>query len=178
MCIIAISAWAKTRKFGKAARARAILVKMIKMHKSGLIAATPNVHSYTAVINSCAYCENDALEKRDALQIAVKTYKELIHLGYEGPNQVTFCTVIVAIRNLMPASEKRAAAIKTIFRTCAENGQVADNVLQRLKSTMDVDQLKELVGNDAVSANGDVDIEKIPNEWKKNTRKTFSKYRY
>lgn len=166
----AISAWAKTRKFGKAARARAVLTKMIEMHKSGAIEAAPNTHSYTAVINSCAFCENDALEKRDALQIAIKTYKELENSEYGRPNNVTFCTLITALRNLMPASEKRAAAIKTIFHRCAEDGQVADFVLHRLQSTLNVEQLQELVGSHAVSSDGRVDIDKLPSEWKKNAR--------
>eukprot|EP00980_Cylindrotheca_fusiformis_P027747 scaffold22549_cov98-Cylindrotheca_fusiformis.AAC.3 len=166
----AISAWAKTRKFGKALRARAVLAKMIQMHKSGAIKAAPNTHSYTAVINSCAYCENDTLEKRDALQIAIKTYKELENSEYGQPNNVTFSTLITALRHLMPASNKRDAAIKTIFHRCAEDGQVTDTILRRLKSTLSASQLQELVGIHAVSPDGQVYIDKVPDEWKRNVR--------
>lgn len=170
----AISAWAKTRKFGKAAKARAILDKMIELNKSGTIHATPNTHSYTAVINSCAFCENDAFEKREALRIAITTYKELLASEYGRPNHVTFSTVITAIRNLMPACEKRAAAVKTIFRTCAEDGQVSEFVLRRLMSTLDKDQMGDLVEADAFSADGRIDISRIPTEWKRNARKNLS----
>lgn len=166
----AISAWAKTRKFGKATRARALLTKMIEMHESGAIEAAPNTHSYTAVINSCGFCENDALEKRDALQIAIKTYKEMENSKYGQPNNVTFSTLIAALRHLMPASAKRDAAIKTIFRRCAEDGQVADFVLRRLATALSVEQIQDLVGSDAVSPDGHVDIDKLPAQWKRNVR--------
>jgi len=171
----AIAAWAKTRKFGKAIRARAILSRMLKMHKSGAITATPNTHCYTAVINSCAYCENDALEKRGALQIAVETYKELLNSDYGRPNQVTFSTVITALRNLSPVSEKRAEAIQNVFRRCAQDGQVAEFVLLRLQSALNADQLREVVGDAALSSDGSVDIDQIPDEWKRNARTKSSR---
>ncbi|CAJ1941407.1 unnamed protein product [Cylindrotheca closterium] len=164
-----ISAWGKTRKFGKAARARSILSKMIKMHQNGVIKAKPNVHAYTAVINSCAYCENDLLEKRDALQIAVKTYKELVASEHAKPNQVTFATLLTALRNLMPAGEKRAAAAKTVFQHCADAGLVTELVLKRLQSTLSADQLVDIVGGNAISSHGTVNTANLPESWTKNT---------
>ena len=47
-----ISAWSKSRKVGKSIRARKVLDKMIDLHESGVLAASPNTHCYTAVINS------------------------------------------------------------------------------------------------------------------------------
>ena len=139
------------------------------MHESGAIPATPNTHCYTAVINGCAYCENDELERRDALQIAIKTYKELTDSKYGKPNHVTFSTVITALRNLTPASEKRAAAVSTVFKQCADAGEVSEFVLRRLQSALNLDQLREVVGNDAVSADGSIDINQIPSQWRRNT---------
>jgi len=164
-----ISAWAKTRKFGKAGRARAVLVKMIEMHESGVIKAKPNTHAYTAVINSCAYCENDLLEKRDSLHIAVKTYKEMMASENAQPNQVTFATVLTALRNLMPADDKRAAAAKTVFQHCIDAGLVTDLVLRRLQSTLNGDQLVGVVGSDVISSDGTVSIANLPRRWSKNT---------
>jgi hypothetical protein len=170
----AIAAWAKTRKFGKAIRARAILSKMVEMHKSGAISAPPNTYCYTAVINSCAYSENEELEKRYALQIAVDTYKELIDSAYGEPNAVTFSTMITALRNLMPASEKRAGGVRTIFRKCADDGQVEELFLRRLQSALNTAQLRELVGDHVISSDGRVDINLIPLEWKRNTQANSS----
>ena len=51
---------------------------MIKLHESGIISASPNIFSYTAVINSCAFCENDELEKR-GLKFQFDTEEGLEH---------------------------------------------------------------------------------------------------
>ena len=142
---------------------------MIELHKSGVISATPNTHCFTAVINSCAYCENDALEKRDALQIAVSTYKELLDSSYGGPNHITYSSVITALRNLSPPSEKRTAAIANIFKHCVEAGQVSDLVLKRLQSSVGAEEFQEMVGA-TTFVNGNVDIDKIPEDWKQNVQ--------
>ena len=173
---IAISAWAKSRKFGKATRGKSILKKMIEMHESVEISAKPNTHCYTAVINSCAHCENDEFEKRDALRIAIETYKELIDSDYGEPNEVTFSTLITVLRNVLPECQKRSSAIGTIFKKCAEDGHVDDVVVRRLQSTLNSEELHVLLG-DAVSADGRVDITELPTEWRRNVRTSAQKRR-
>lgn len=163
-----ISAWARTRKFGKAARAKAILTRMIELKEEGVIAVAPNAHCYTAVINSCAFCENDSLEKRQALRIAVETYKEMVSADAEGPNQITFSTLITALRNLMPPDETRVAAIETIFKKCADEGHVSDLFLRRVQSSLSLDQLQKLVGDQVASGEGKLDIKQIPLKWRRN----------
>lgn len=170
-----ISAWARTRKFGKAARAKAILNRMVELKETGVITAVPNAHCYTSVINSCAYCEKDSLEKRQALRIAIETYKEMLASGAEGPNQLTFSTLVAALRNLMPPDEKRAAAIQTVFKKCADDGQVSDLFLRRVQSSLNMDQLITLVGNDVISLEGRVDINQIPSKWRRNTSEAKTK---
>jgi len=166
----AIGAWARTRKFNKAIRGRAILDKMLELNKSGDISAVPNNYCYTAVINSCAYSEDDELEKQVALRIAIKSYKELISTPEYGiPNQVTFSTIITALRYLTPQSKKRADAIKNIFKLCKEKGEVGDFVLRTLQASLDRDNLREVVGNDAIASNGSVILEELPSAWKQNT---------
>jgi hypothetical protein len=163
-----ISAWARTRKFGKAARAKAILNRMTELKETGVIAAAPNAHCYTAVINCCAYCENDSVEKSQALRIAVETYKEMLAADVEGPNQITFSMLITALRNLMPADETRELAIRTIFKKCADEGHVSDLFLRRVQSSLTMVQLQKLVGNEVFSCEGIVDINQIPSKWRRN----------
>ena len=146
------------------------------MHESGRIVAKPNTHCYTAVINSCAHCENDEFEKRNALQIAVETYKELIDSDYGDPNEVTFSTLITVLRNVLPECQKRSSAIGTIFKKCAEDGHVDDAVVRRLQSTLNNEELHVLLG-DAVSADGRVDITELPTEWRRNVRTSAQKRR-
>lgn len=143
---------------------------MVDLHKSGTIATGPNSHCYTAVINACAYCENDNLEKKKALQITVNTYKEMLESDYDSPNQVTFSTTITAFRNLMPQCEKRDAVIGVIFRKCASAGHVEEFVIRRLQSTLNTERLRELIGGDAVGDDGRVDMDQLPSEWKRNAR--------
>jgi hypothetical protein len=141
---------------------------MSKMFDSGQIKAHPNTHCYTAVINSCAYTENDAVEKREALQIAVATYKELCASERAKPNGITFSTMITALRNLLPASEKRSAALETIFKKCIEEGEVAELVVRRLQSATSPEQFTALVGENVISRDGKVNLEQIPHAWKRN----------
>lgn len=150
-----ISAWAKSRKFGKAIRAKAILDKMKSSFKSGIIKSPPNVFCYTAVINACAYAERDSIEQRDALVVFLATYKEMINEDVVVPNNVTFSTVFTALRNLLPANEKRVDAVRTVFQTCVELGMCSSSVTQRLQSILNTNQLKELVGEDRVEKSGD-----------------------
>jgi hypothetical protein len=142
---------------------------MVKMHDSGELRAKPNTHCFTAVINSCAHCEYDDFAKSGALQIAIETYRELVDSDYGGANQVTFSSLITVFRNIMPQCEKRSSAVSTIFRKCAEQGQVDTSVLQKLESTLNLQELRGLVGN-AVSGDGKVNIEELPSDWRRNAK--------
>jgi len=173
----AITAWAKSRKFGKATRAEAILNKMKALFDSGVIKSPPNTYCYTAVINACAYTERDAIEKRDALQVFVKTYKEMIGKEDVVPNHVTFATVLTALRNLLPADEKRTAAVKTVFEKCIETGMCDHLVIKRLQSILNKEQLIALVGAERVDKNGVVQIAQLPADWTRHIpRKTKNTY--
>lgn len=171
----AISAWARSRKVGKSARARAILTRMLELNKSGVISAAPNAHCYTAVINSCAYCEKDSVDQRQALRIAIETYKEMLSDSRTAPNHITFSTLLTAFRNLMPPDDTRELAIEMIFKRCAKDGFVTDLVLQRLQSAVSTDHLKKLVGKSTIRADGSVDISTIPAEWFRQTNDSTSK---
>jgi len=140
---------------------------MIELKGDGTISASPNTHCYTAVINSCAYCERDSLEKRQALRIAIETYKELLVRIPDGANQVTFSTLVTAFRNLLPPDETRAAAIETIFKKCADDGHVSDRFLRQVQSSLSEDQLHKLIGVELLSE-GRVDVEQIPSTWRRN----------
>ena len=96
------------------------------------------------------------------------------------PNNVTFSTVFTALRNLLPPDEKRFDAVRTVFQTCVELGMCSSSVTQRLQSLLNVNQLKELVGEDRVQISGAVINELLPEEWTRNVqsrpKKKFSKY--
>jgi len=166
----AIAAWAKSRKFGKASRAKAIFDQMKFLFSSGVIKSKPNIFIYTAVINACAYTERDSIEQRDGLRIFVSMYKEMISDDSVVPNHVTFITVLTALRNLLPADEKRANAVGTVFKNCTELGVCNHSITKLLQSLLSTKQLKELVGDDRVDDNGTVNNLKLPKEWTQNVK--------
>lgn len=150
---------------------------MKSLFSSGFITSPPNTYCYTAVINACAYTERDAIERRDALQVFVKTYKDMISKEDVVANHVTFATVLTALRNLLPADEKRAAAVKTVFEKCAEVGMCDHLVIKRLQSILNTEQLIGLVGAERVDKNGFVQMALLPAEWTQSIpRRTQNRY--
>ena len=154
------------------AKARALLDKMISLHESGVIASRPNDYCYTAVINSCAYCENDSVEKRDALKIFVATYKEITDSSRPDlvPNQITFSCAIAALRRLLSPSQERVRAVKAVFKKCCEEGMCDKHVLLRLRSTVDESEWTEVVDGKVPYTDGFFDPSQIPDQWKRKVK--------
>lgn len=170
LLILAIASWSKSRSFGKTRKAYKVLQWMKELYASGTISVAPNIFCYTAVINSAAYSENDALEKRDALEIALATYKELEQTSDLEANNVTFATMLTALRNLLPPSPKRTAAANSIFKRCCDTGYVDKFVVRRLESMLDEDELKQVVPKYLMTTAGKVDTRQIPEKWRRNLR--------
>lgn len=150
-------------------RARRVLEKMQALYASKAIAAAPNQHCYTSVINSCAYCINDELEKRESLKIALLTYKESEHSTSEHgkPNHVTYGTMLTALSRLLPPSVERTAAIGSIFRRCCEAGYADYSVLQKMQSILPTAELRKICTDSLVSAGGTIRVNEIPAEWRR-----------
>ena len=188
--ITAISAWAKSRKFGKAKRAKAILDKMQSLYESGIILQPPNIYCYTTVINTCAYSVPDVIENRDSLAVFMEVYKDMLkNMDEDGiganddakkrmvPNHITFSTVLTALRNLVPQDERRVAATKSVFEKCTGMGMCDIGVVRRLQSFLDPVQLQDLFGPERVSTEGIVDLTQIPPAWSRNVLATPHKKR-
>jgi hypothetical protein len=116
---------------------------------------------------SGAYCEKDAAEKRTALEIAIFTYKELVKSPYGNPNEVTFATFLTALRNLLPRSKERSAAVRSVFETASNDGRVNNLVLRRVQSALTSKELHEMFPG-AISEHGEVQLNQLPKEWRRN----------
>ncbi len=160
---IVINAYAKSRNFGKAKKAREILDQMIIVYKDGNTAAKPNVFSFTAVLNACAFTVGDAVETKEALEIAIATYKLLG--DYDKPNHVTYSCFLRACLKLIPRGPAQESALVSVFKKCREHGQVTEMVLNLLSRSLPSKQVERIVGIEA-GANGYISIENIPNEWR------------
>ena len=147
---------------------------MLKLHRSGrLPACRPNTICYTAVINCCAYSENDEIDKQAALRIAIATFKELERSPHLTPNEVTYANLLTALRNLLPTSAQRNTAVRDVFQSAAAKGYVNLLVVQRLKSVLPHDEISSLLPSELVSPQQDglVRIDQIPQEWCRNVRR-------
>jgi pentatricopeptide repeat protein len=166
----AISAWAKSRKFGKVWRARALLDEMTSLYESGKIRSSPNEYCYTSVINACAFCENDTLEKRDSVKVFTDVYKQVISDPNLHPNQATFSCAIVALRRLLPPSPARTDAVKKVFNKCVEQGMCDQNVLKSLRRTIQNKDWEQLMGEYSVTTTGEILYSQLPFQWRCNVR--------
>lgn len=150
-----------------------MLNRMAELHKAGIIESLPNAYCYSGVLNACAFVvESDDIERRDALETAIATYKEIIDSDDVERNKVIFNTAIVAFRNLLPRSEKRTAVLTAVFERCADEGHVDDTVVQRLESALTPPELRAIFGNKIVSDDGKVDTSRMIADW---SRKVKSK---
>ena len=140
-----INSWAKSKAFEKARKARETLDRMIEAYKNGNAEAKPNVNAFTAVINACAFTQGDILEKKDALQIATQTYKELYASGYGEPNQFTFATFLRVCANIIPPGEQRVSSMKSVLQQAANQGKVDDLVLKVLQKSLSADDLGSIL---------------------------------
>jgi hypothetical protein len=82
---------------------------MTELYESGRIVSPPDAFHYTNLINCCAYVENDEAEKQTALQIAIGAYKALENSNTSQPNQITFMSILTALRNLLPPCTQRTS---------------------------------------------------------------------
>jgi hypothetical protein len=145
---------------------------MSSLYESGKIQSPPNEYCYTSVINACAFCENDTLEKRDALKVFADVYKHVIS-GRDPnlhPNQATFSCAIVALRRLLPPSPERTEAVKKVFNKCTEEGMCDQNVLRSLRRTVENHVWEQLVGECQATMTGEILHSELPFQWRRNVR--------
>ena len=158
---------------GRPTRARQVLDRMLALYHEGRFDLPhPNTICYTAVINCCAYCQNcDDADKQSALRIAVQTFRELEKSPHADPNEVTYSNLVTAVRNLLPASNSRNAAIRDIFQSATAKGCCDSLLVQRIKSALPRNEIRNLLPATLSSESGPVSIDQIPSDWCRNVKK-------
>jgi len=89
-----INAFAKSNEKLKALKARSILNSMKPVNKEESF-VEPNVYTYNAVLNACAYSYGDSEERRAVFNIASKTLADLSHSDQYKPDSITYGKVIL-----------------------------------------------------------------------------------
>jgi pentatricopeptide repeat protein len=161
---IVINAWAKTSHPRKAFKARELLQEM--RERSGRNKnLKPNAYIYASVLNASAYTFGSAEVEREALSIAIETFKECTQR-----NDVVYGTFIKACNTLMDHDDQgRIELIKTSFVDSKQKGLVSDFVLHELYSSLSSSQYREILGLDTEDVLSKNDV---PKRWSRNITKS------
>jgi hypothetical protein len=149
---ILIKAWGRSREPGSVQQADSILNRLqercrIASDAGGGTIIRPDVTTYSSVINCCAYYVGDDAGRREALDVALRTFQKIRNDKQceDGPNMITFGTVFKAIAKLMPVGENRDKLVASLFAECRDTGQVGTFVLSQVKAASSADLYNELI---------------------------------
>ena len=162
-----LNAWAKSNEDDKAIRARELLDTLLDLHsespkKTSLkLSAIP----FNAVLNACAFSK---AMQREALQIAVETFKELPH--YAKRDTITYGNLLKCCTNLMPRSKARTDMALQIFDTCCKDGLVGDLVWNEVRKVVPSHELAKKVSPNKKKSVGLLRLRDLPRSWRRNTR--------
>ena len=217
---ICIKAWGRSRAPDSVQRAEAILLKLEEGHKRGTIVSekaaveatsradsderdcdgsksdiiSPDITTYSSVINCCAYYVGDEEGRREALKVALRTFeKTLRRYGgeagskndnaivdgrkgvREGPNHIVYGTLFKAISKLMDERVKKNELIQKYFRQCCKHGQVDAFVMNQVRAASTYDLFREMVlipssmggknPRDRDSADVNTLLKNVPSSW-------------
>ena len=105
-----------------------------------------------------------------ALEVALRTFHKLNDLEDDGPNNITFGTLLKAIANLMPAGPEREALVADLFDQCCALGTVDAFVLSQVRNAspnLYRDLVEEPCGLGGPDSDNSVQsvLLNIPQEW-------------
>lgn len=183
---ILIKAWGRSRASDSVQRAEAILNKLEEKCRNKGESANgnkdersptirPDVTTYSSVINCCAYYSGDEAGRKEALDLALRTFSKIQNdkMCEDGPNNITFGTMLKAIAKLMPIGPAQEKLLESLFRQCQKSGQVDSFVLSQVKAASTSHQYRRLVLEEANvatedGANYDKILKNMPREWRAN----------
>lgn len=194
-----MDAFAKSKQPNKASNTQKLLDRLIQMHDEALKsgdrraaeALRPSQIPYNTVLNACAFSamHTPPEEQKDAIQIAVDTYKSmssrisLPSFRRKGDGRivsrdtVTYGLMLKCIANLMPRGKIRSRMALQIFQESCDDGLVGFMVWNEIRRSVPGKLLQETYGFRRQC--GSLDVEDLPKEWRKNSKeKRFSKQRH
>jgi Pentatricopeptide repeat domain len=127
----------------------------------------PTVFTFNSVLKACAtVIKEDPSENVKALKIALSVFNELRAPDTkEEPDHVTYGNMLQCSA-LLPQGNQREALITSTFQMCCRNGFVNSFVIRDLKTTATEELWRDLCHCPV----GDVDVEKLPQEWVKRSK--------
>lgn len=139
---IAMNAWAKSNDPRKAYHARELLIEMKSRFKSGYKLLRPNSYIYSTILNACAFTYSSKEARREALHIAINTYRECTHR-----NDIVYGTFIKACSMLLgPEDNRKIQMIESAFLRCVKADQVSNFVLEEMFNSVPMPFYEDLIG--------------------------------
>ena len=187
-----MDAWAKSKEPNKALRTRELLDRLIDMRQQALEkrdkrkadALQPTQIPYNTVLNACAFSamHTPEQERREAIQIAVETYKGMSSRASSfrmrgndrivSRDTVTYGLMLKSIANLMPKGNARSRMALQIFRECCDDGLVGFLVWNEVRRAVPSKLLDETYR--LKRRCGSLELNDLPKAWKVNCRERRS----
>ena len=125
----------------------------------------PNVVIFTAVLNACAWPEDDS-EREDAFEIAQLTMEELSLGTFDEPNFLSFAAFLSVCCSTLDPGEARDDIVRKTFQRCINRGEVAGIVLEKLSTAASPELYHELLDKYRDDTGNLV----LPNRWYANVQ--------
>ena len=139
-----LNVWARNINPNKAVHARNWLDKMIKLQKT-------DKFSYNIVLKACYQTRGDDEQHKVALDIALRTYKEILSSEKASPDFITFASITKAVHFLCTNREERKKHLKQIFEECCDRGMLGDLVVKEMKQAIPKGDHFSFIGHDLQS---------------------------
>ena len=122
-------------------KANEVLQRMLDEYSNGNEAARPTVCSYHAVIQACAESSmNKTTEiEKEALVLAISTVQAMKKSDHIHPNAKSYLLLLQCCIHLLPEGNERERALCSVFRSCAKDGLVNQQMLQDFQSVVSSD---------------------------------------
>eukprot|EP00579_Thalassiosira_antarctica_P017121 CAMPEP_0201946168 /NCGR_PEP_ID=MMETSP0903-20130614/54282_1 /ASSEMBLY_ACC=CAM_ASM_000552 /TAXON_ID=420261 /ORGANISM="Thalassiosira antarctica, Strain CCMP982" /LENGTH=874 /DNA_ID=CAMNT_0048489261 /DNA_START=64 /DNA_END=2686 /DNA_ORIENTATION=- len=139
-----ISAYGRSNTQRKAAKAYAILQRMIDSYQEGNSAAKPGTFAFNAVLNACAHTRFPE-ERLEAFTILCSTL--ILQRDWAKPDHTTYGTFFQACSRLLPTDETRKwRVVEAVFNSCVKEGQCGQMVVRNLKNVASPELYDAMVG--------------------------------
>ena len=184
--------WAKSKEPNKASRVQNLLSQLLNMRQRALErgdrlaadALKPSQIPYNAVLNACAFSalQTGKEEQKEAIQIAVNTFKSMAPLDGRNRNQntvsrdaVSYGLMIKAIANLMPRGEVRSRIALQVFQDCCDDGLVGYLVWNEIRRAVPPKFLQQACR--FRQQVGSMEVKDLPRAWTSNCKeRRFNKH--
>ena len=139
-----LNVWARSKNSRKAVHAQNILKTMINKNLAETL-------SFNIVLKACAQTRGSKENEKYALEVAQKTYQDLIASQEMKHDQVSFATAIKSIHYLSENKEEREHFFRLYFDDCCKHGLLSRLVVKEIKNAIPEKDRLSILGHKLVS---------------------------